>query len=345
MIRVLLASAACAMLAQTPPAPAPVPAVDGVIAALRAHRLVAITDPHGDATMQALIRSVMADPRFESSVDDVVVEVGNARYQSMVDRYVAGGDVDEQTLADAWLHTTVPNQIWADIEWFRRVRAINRTRAERPMRILLGDPPIDWTRVRTPEDHLAFLAQRDSYPAALIRTEVIARQRRALIIYGHLHYQRRNMASNFMMDDWRMQTIVSLIERSGPERVFTVWHVADELIALFPAASNWPTPAFAALRGTSLGAMDVSRLYPNRPRARVVDGKLQPLPANEWASLPMEEQLDAVLYLAPSAQHAAIQGDPGPCGRPGFLEERLRRIALTGIPAFEAERIKRLCQP
>jgi hypothetical protein len=339
VIRVVLA-AALVIAAQTP---SPLPAADGVIAALQDHRLVAITDPHGDANMQSFIRSLLADPRFATSVDDIVVEVGNARYQAMVDRYVTGGDVDEQTLADAWLHTTVPNQIWADIEWFRRVRAINRTRGDRPMRILLGDPPIDWSRVQTREEHLAFLAQRDNYPAALIRTEVIAKGRRALIIYGHLHFQRRNVTSNFEMDDWRMQTIVSLIEQSGPERVFTIWHLGDELVTIFPDASRWPRPAFARLKDTPLGAIDVSRLYPKRPRVDIVDGKLQPLPASEWASLRMEDQLDAVLYLAPAAEHAAIAPDPAPCRRPGFLEERLRRITLTGIPAFEAENIRRLC--
>lgn len=341
MIRVVAAAVAIATQGLAPPVP--LPAIDGVIAALRDHRLVAITDPHGDANMQSFIRRLLADPRFGGSVDDIVIEVGNARYQAIVDRYVTGGVVDEQTLADAWLHTTVANQVWADVEWFRRVRAINRTRPDRPMRILLGDPPIDWTRVRAREEHFAWLAQRDSYPAALIRTEVLAKERRALIIYGHLHFQRRNMASNFAMDDWRMQTIVSLIEQSGPEQVFTIWHLGDELVDIFPDASRWPRPAFARVKGTSLGAMDVSRIHPKRPRVTVLDGKLLPLPPSDWTRLPMDQQLDAVLYLAPAAEHTAIPPDPAPCGRPGFLEERLRRITLTGIPAFEAENIKRLC--
>jgi hypothetical protein len=31
------------------------------------------------------------------------------------------------------------------------------------------------------------------------------------------------------------------------------------------------------------------------------------------------------------------------CAEPGFLEERLRRIALTGIPTFEADVVKKVC--
>lgn len=269
MIR-LPAAAGCVWLAaQLAAAPAPRPALDGVLDSLQANQLVAISDPHGSARMQAFIRALIAAPRFAALVDDLVLEIGNARYQTLVDTYVSGGAVEESDLADAWLNTTVANQISADVEWFRLVRAINRTRPPgRRMRILLGDPPIDWDAVRTREDHFAFLAQRDSFPAALIQTEVIARQRRALIIYGHLHFQRRNMMSNFDMDDWRAQTIVSLIERAGPARVFTIWSLGDELTDAFSDAAAWPRPAFAAVRGTSLGRVDIARLFPKRPRIR-----------------------------------------------------------------------------
>ena len=144
--------------------------------------------------MQTFIRQLIADPRFADLVDDIVLEVGNARYQPLVDDYVNGKAIDESALAEAWLNTTGANQISADVEWFRLVRQINRSRpAERRMRILLGDPPIDWTKVQTREDHFKWLAQRDSFPAALVQTEVLAKERRALMAYGHLHFQRRQM--------------------------------------------------------------------------------------------------------------------------------------------------------
>ena len=329
---------------QPTPPPAPAPAIEGIINALRTHQIVAISDPHGSATTQAFIRKLIADPRFADVVDDMVVEIGNARYQPIVDDYVNGRAIDESALAEVWLNTTVANQISADIEWFRLVRQINRTRsAGRRMRILLGDPPIDWTKVQTREDHFKWLAQRDSFPAALIQTEVLAKERRALVVYGHMHFQRQQANSNFFMGDWRAQTIVSLIERAGPTRVFTVWSLGDELTGVFPEAASWPRPAFAAVGGTSLGSVDVGRLYPKRPRMQVANGQMKPLAANEWAVLPIEQQLDAVLYFGPTADDVRIQRSNEPCSRPGFLQERLRRITLTGIPRFEAEAIEKLC--
>ena len=328
------------------PAPTPIPALEGVIGSLRTHQIVAMSDPHGSATAQAFIRQLIADPRFADLVDDLVLEVGNARYQSLVDDYLNGRAIAESALAEAWLNTTVANQISADVEWFRLVRQINRGRPSgRRMRILLGDPPIDWTTTHTRDDHFKWLAQRDSYPAALIQTEVIAKDRRALVVYGHLHYQRFNMAANLAMDDWRMQTIVSLVERAGPTRIFTVWTLSEELTDAFPEAASWSRPAFAAVRGTSLGRLDIARLYPKRLRMQFGDGKPTPVPVEAWAPLPVERQLDAVMYLAPSTEDRRIQISSDVCARPGFLEERLRRISVAGIPRFEAEAIEKLCTP
>ena len=343
-MRLVFVALLSALLTGQPAPPVPTTALEGVIGALRLNQLVAISDPHGSASMQAFIRQLIADPRFAELVDDLVLEVGNARYQPLVDDYVDGKAFGEPALAEAWLNTTVANQVSADVEWFRLVRQINRTRPDgRRMRILLGDPPIDWSKVQTREGHSKWLAQRDSFPAALVQTEVLAKERRALIVYGHLHFQRRQMLSNFFMDDWRAQTIVSLIERAGPTRVFTIWTLGDELTGAFPDARSWPRPAFAAVRMTSLGGVDVARLFPNRPRMQVVNGAMKPLPAAEWAVLPIEQQFDAVLYFGPSAEDVRIQPSNEPCARPGFLKERLRRITLTGIPRFEAEAIEKLC--
>ena len=87
----------------------------------------------------------------------------------------------------------------------------------------------------------------------------------------------------------------------------------------------------------------VSRRYFQAMGMQFVDGALKPLPNGQWAVLPVEQQLDAVLYLGTGAEDARIQRSNEPCSRPGFLEERLRRITLTGIPRFEADAIEKLC--
>ena len=238
----------------------------------------------------------MADSRFADAVNDIVVEIGNARYQDVMDRYIRGDQIAPRDVRSAWQNTTVPNQIWADETFFETVRAVNVSRPkEKQLRVLLGDPPIDWSQVRTREDHFRWLAMRDSYPAALVQVEVLAKSRKALLVYGHLHFQRRQVMSNFDMSDWRMQTIVSLIERSSPARVFTIWRLDDEVAALVPGLESWPRPSLVPTGGTTLGAVDVARLSPSSARMTVRGETMVPVPREEWRSFPVEEQLDAVL--------------------------------------------------
>jgi hypothetical protein len=145
------------------------------------------------------------------------------------------------------------------------------------------------------------------------------------------------------MSDWRMQTIVSLLERSTPTRVLTIWDIDDDVRSVVPDIQTWKAPAVAVTRGTALGAADFAVFVPNRPRMTLKGDELVPMPREQWTALPVEEQVDAVLYLGPKTTMIDAEVPARACGAPGFLEERLRRIALAGIPAFEADRLEKIC--
>ena len=151
----------------------------------------------------ALIR----DARFSSVVNDIVVEFGNSLYQDVMDRFTTGEDVSEEMLRHVWENTTQPNAVWDSPiyeEFFRTIRVVNASLPrERQIRILLGEPPIGGDRIRTPQDlgvWKRWMAQRDTHAAQVVRREVLARKRRALLIYGGvqcLHLQRKNLDANY----------------------------------------------------------------------------------------------------------------------------------------------------
>ena len=322
----------------------PVEPIAGILDAFRTHEIVALGDAHGNEQSQAFLKSLVRDPRFAASVNDIVIEFGNARYQAVLDRFVNGEDVPAETLRQVWKNTTIANEIPVDEEFFTVVRQVNATLPpQRRLRILASDPPIDWTAVRTREDHFKWLAMRASFPAALIQTEVLAKQRRALVVYGQLHFQRQNLMSNLDMSDWRMQTIVSLLARATPATMFTVWNVDGELASLQADMASWPAPSLAVVRGTALGAADATVLIPSPNRFNFQGGRPVPIPRDQWRSLRLEDQLDAVLYLGPKAAMKDMPLSSAICADSRYIEERLRRIALTGIPQVEAERVKKLC--
>ena len=78
--------------------------------------------------------------------------------------------------------------------------------------------------------------------------------------------------------DWRMQTIVSLIEHGiGPGRVFTIWQFDDDGLAKAQAdVASWPAPSIAVVRGTRIGAADVTGLMPSRAQHVIRVGQARP---------------------------------------------------------------------
>ena len=283
--------------AQPPAAPVPAVAVDAVtaiVAAYHSHSVVTLPDWHGDHRLLEFILTLLRDPRLPAVVDDIVVENTNARYQAVLDRYVRGEDVPLADVLAIWEDTTVqPAQLSEVPALYRTVREVNAgLPRDQQLRILLGEPPID-SKFGTRRPNQQRLEMRDSHPAALIQVEVLAKGRTALVIYGQMHAQRRNLLTNFDMTHWLAQTIVSNVERATPTPVFTIWNGDDKLPTLQPSVASWRTPGLALLRGTVLGAADFAAYTTAERRMAIRGDDLVPIPKEEWRVLPMEEQFDA----------------------------------------------------
>ena len=108
-------------------------------------------------------------------------------------------------------------------EFFRAIRAVNATRPpEQRLRVVLGDPPMDWDNIHSSEEYLARMQtrNRDEHAVEVIRREVLAKNRRALVIYGGQHLLRKNAIPN-ASDEWA-RGLVAQLERPGIASVFTI---------------------------------------------------------------------------------------------------------------------------
>jgi hypothetical protein len=83
---------------------APVNAIDGILAAFESHPIVALPDSHGSNQAHAFLLSLIRDPRFAQTVDYIVVEFGNARYQDVADRFLRGEEVERLGAARSGPH-------------------------------------------------------------------------------------------------------------------------------------------------------------------------------------------------------------------------------------------------
>jgi hypothetical protein len=153
----VLSLAVPARAQESAPVPAvPVDAIAAIVDAFRTHRVVALSDAHGNEQAQAFLIQLVRDSRFAAAVDDVVVEFGSARYQDTIDRFVQGEDVPYDDLRRVWQDTTQPSaagDVPINEMFFRAVRDVNASRelcedrAYRDMRAarlaIAGAPPAE----------------------------------------------------------------------------------------------------------------------------------------------------------------------------------------------------------
>src|SRR5688572_5113067 len=129
------------------------PAADYLAHAFDRFPLVAFSEPrHGAGGTTAFLKTLVRHPDFVGTVNDIVVEFGNARYQDIADRYVAGEPVPRDQLKQIWENTTVVTGVWTAPMYeafLGEIRSLNETLPpSRHVRVVLGDPPIDWSAVR-----------------------------------------------------------------------------------------------------------------------------------------------------------------------------------------------------
>jgi hypothetical protein len=313
--------------------------VEGILAAFNSHQVVALAEGnHNNEQGHEFRLSLIRNPRFAEVANDIVVEFGNSRYQDLMDRYVSGEDVPKAMLRQAWQNTTQAHEVW-DVpiyeEFFEAVRQVNvKLPKERKLRVLLGDLPIDWNQIKTQED-LRKAVRSDTVPAGIIEREVVAKQRRALVIYGGMHYVRRN--TYWAMEDKAaaeqrfakpVDTIVTLLERSGT-KALSIWTSFSDLAALQPDISTWSPPKLTALAGTPLGQASFLFYYPDDIYIRRPDNTWEQVKADPKRSPLMQDQFDANLYLGPARSITYSTLTRSACADQEYLQMRIGRMKIS----------------
>jgi hypothetical protein len=291
--------------ASAAPPPAVTDAKDGIFIAFKTHPLVAIAEAHGLAQELDFYSALIRDPRFADEVGNVVLEAGDAAYQDVVDRYVNGEQVPYVELRKVWSDTvgfSPTVEALGSVNVYSTIRAINMTLPpDKRIKVWLGDPPIDWSKIKAKIDLATLGNERDSYPAGLI-DRILANNKKALVIYGAGHLQPAFADQN---------TLLALISKAHPGALFIVWpylgYATDACARPLEAhIKDWPTPALVQFHGSSLEA---DMLPPGcgiiaRPPNMTEDqyGKLM----RDYVGLTS----DALLYLGPRSQQVCSPAMP-----------------------------------
>jgi len=238
------------------------------------HPLIMIGELHRWEQLHAFLREMIRNPEFVCRADDIVVEFGNSRLQALADKFAAGEKLSETELQSLWRETSVPLTWNSPVyrEFYETVREINqRHLCSHSIRIVLADPPLDWSKIKTAKDYAPW-ANRDASYADVVEREIFAKHHRAFLLAGQFHVVKQTPEGD--TDGVRA---AQLIERKHPGALFSIV-AAPRAVA--EAMHLSPAPSFEIVRGSELQNADfalIATMNPHKkwpPMGYVVDGVL-----------------------------------------------------------------------
>jgi len=326
VLSVLVACSSATTRSQPPKQSAtkPEPAISAILALLDRYEVVAMPEAHGKKDLDDFILALIRDPHFPDKVDDIVIECGNSLYQPVLDQYIAGMDVPFTEARKAWRNTTqsMCGQSAFFELLFPLVRAINqRLPAARRLRVLGGDPPIDWDRVTTAEEARKFLDREPSI-ASVMEKEVLSRHRKALMLFGTFHLIHAAGSA------------VSRYEKTYPNVTFVISDLGVYDANRKPGSSSpfaeWPNPSLIPTNGTWLGNLALSDIISPPVRTNLADCKVTIGFSPEFQK-PMAALVDGFLYLGPQEYRLGELFPAAFAIDTEYIAELQRRDSLLGV--------------
>lgn len=269
--------------------------VGGLLSAFDKADVIALGATRGRKGSDLRIR-LIRHPDFPNKARFIVVEFGNSLYQPILDRYIKGEDVPLTEFQQAWRNTTQVASWDSPIhaEFLAAVRDVNRKLAPtKQLRVLAGDPPIDWSKVQTRADYHDFGDgnRRDEFLVSIVRNQVLKPGEKALVIYGSAHLWKPGFPK--------------AVQESSPGRVFVVQLMGGSgpgYDQFEKALSSQERPVLVSLRGSQEGAFTANQF--SWGARRFVQAKEVPL---FGSTVTLGDLADACVYFGQTSD-----GDPDP---------------------------------
>ena len=202
---------------------------------------------------------------------------------------------------------------------YKVIRETNmRRRGKHQMRVLCGDPYINWDTTKTRDDIGPFLGNRDRWYAQVVKNDVIAKHHRAFLIAGSYHFLRGQKHPFDIEAKLRRDGAKTFVILAGTNSVGGY----DDLDRRF---DSWPPLSIALLNGNWLGEL---------PAWPVVTGGTADL---HDSSFKLKNAADALLYLGPRDSLVRVYAPRAEIDGTLYGKELLRRMAIFGFPPFIPE--------
>ena len=219
---------------------------------------------------------------------------------------------------------------------YKAVREANMEHpGKRGIRLLMGSPPGDWSKIKNSADLAPYEAEREQWYAQVVKKEVLAKHRRALLIMGAGHFLRgHDQALQFELAAQQHRVVPIDKAQLGPGNIERELRAAgaDPYLVVFGTNAidnrgdvdrrfdSWPAPVIVPLAGDWVGTL---------PAQPVISGGHAPA-----IPLTLADQADALLYVAPCSALQTVHQSKADLEGTAYGQEMIRRaMILLGHPA------------
>ena len=301
-----------------------------VTKALATHWIIALGENHRHLELHQQIGQLLADPKVQALVDDIVVEFGNSRYQEAVDRYISGENVAFDTVQPAFRNTiSSPGTVWDSpvyADFFKQVRKLNQQRKDgKKYRVVLADSPVIWQQVKSRDDIKPFYNRSESI-FKRVKSQVLKKGRRAILIAGGAHLTRQNMIRTSKHGYKRAEvSVVARLALHYPGVTFVIRSLGngrgiehDKFTDIKPGAVLYASnPRIKNISANAISSM------------RNMDGS----PFSAYGSATIGTLVDAVIYWGPKKNNHFVDGPASIYQNEQYWAELNRRsLLLRGKP-------------
>jgi len=291
---------------------------EAILNAFENHDLVAVGDYHWNEAFLVYLTDLVKSESFSEKVQHIIVEFGNAKHQSVLNRYLKGEDVSNSEIELVWRDSLYFTAWMPEVykNFFSEIRLKNTKLAEhKKIKVTLAEPSFDWYSDTVSEQwQQAAKTKVDGFYS--VAEQAIKSGNKSLMIFGAFHLLRVPQPQLNQFDD-NLLPFAARLEKHFPGRTYIVWPTADpEMIS---ALKNIKGPALLETQTTHLKDL---RMIDLLPKSRFRLAKLDIRQAKS------SQLFDAFLYVGET--HRNTEFPSSVIKDEKWVKEMKRRASLVG---------------
>lgn len=229
------------------------------------HNIIGLGEgEHNLVDSHQFFQKLLSNKKIQETVNIIIVEFANAAYQDILDKYIFGEEVSVDELRKIWRESTQCINLFGEatvyFELLKKIRNINFTlTSNKKIRVLGGDPSIDWTSIRSLEDYLKINKTRDSFAADLAIEYGIKRSMKVLMIYAEYHLTKiSDKADNNRIG---LPSITSNVNTKYPDSMQVIAVFNSKEFQLPEETKNWPLYCIVNLDKEEIGNLPAENYF------------------------------------------------------------------------------------